>query len=44
MNKITSPWDLAYIKFKDCYSKDEIDNMLWCEIEELLSNEEIYGE
>jgi hypothetical protein len=44
MNTITSPWDLAYIKFKDCYSKDEIDNMLWCEIEELLANEEVYGE
>ena len=30
----------AYIKFKDHYSRDEIDNMLWCEIEELLANEE----
>ena len=32
-----NPWDLAYAMHKDRYTKEEIDEMLLCEIEELLS-------
>lgn len=40
MSRIMSPWELAYTKLKEHYSKDQIDDMLWCEIEELLIREE----
>jgi len=39
MKKIKSPWCLAYEQNKDHYSKEDIDNMLLCEIEELLNLE-----
>lgn len=39
MNTFMSPWEIAYIKLKEHYSKEEIDNMPWSEIIELLSNE-----
>ena len=32
------PWTLAYELYKDHYSKDEIDEMLFCEITELITN------
>ena len=31
------PWDLAYEQNSDYYSKADIDDMLYCEIEELLN-------
>ena len=37
---ITCPWTLAYELYKDHYSKDEIDEMLFCEITELITNYE----
>ena len=40
MSRIMSPWELAYTKLKEHYSKDQIDDMLWCEVEELLTIEE----
>ncbi|MDB4334595.1 hypothetical protein N9988_00030 [bacterium] len=40
MSRIMSPWELAYTKLKEHYSKDQIDDMLWCEVEELLIREE----
>jgi len=35
-----SPWDIAYKLYKEYYTKEEIDEMLFCEISELLRNEE----
>ncbi len=41
MNKeqYKNPWDLAYALTKDHYSKADIDDMLFCEIEELINQE-----
>ena len=36
---IKNPWDLAYEEFKDVYSRADIDDMLFCEIEELINQE-----
>lgn len=33
------PWEVAYQLHKDRYTKEEIDDMLLCEINELLWNE-----
>ena len=38
--RIMSPWELAYTKLKEHYTQEQIDDMLWCEIEELLNYEE----
>ena len=32
-----NPWDLAYEQNSEYYSKSDIDDMLYCEIEELLN-------
>ncbi len=50
MNRIMSPWELAYEKLKEHYSKDQIkaslmsciksSDTLWREVEELLIREE----
>jgi hypothetical protein len=34
---VKSPWDLAYEEYKDVYSRAEIDDMLFCEIDELIN-------
>jgi hypothetical protein len=34
-----NPWDLAYELSKDYYSRADIDDMLFCEIEELINQE-----
>tara|TARA_R110002020_G_scaffold2184_7_gene10083 strand:- start:224 stop:343 length:120 start_codon:yes stop_codon:yes gene_type:complete len=39
MKTIKNPWDLAYEQNKDYYTRADIDDMLYCEIEELLSYE-----
>ena len=31
-----NPWELAYELYKGIYTKDEIDEMLFCEINELI--------
>ena len=38
--RIMSPWELAYTKLKEHYTKEQIDDMLWCEVEELLNYQE----
>ena len=37
MKTIKNLWDLAYEQNSDYYSKADIDDMLYCEIEELLN-------
>ena len=37
MNATNNPWEIAYIELKDHYTKEQIDDMLLCEIEEILS-------
>ena len=37
-NKRYSPWDIAYELYKGNYTKEQIDEMLLCEINELLGN------
>ena len=39
MSKIKNPCDLAYEEYKDVYSRAEIDDMLFCEIDELINQE-----
>lgn len=39
MSKIKNPWDLAYELNKEYYSRADIDDMLFCEIEELINQE-----
>ena len=34
-----NPWDIAYELYKEYYTKEQIDEMLLCEINELLENE-----
>ena len=34
---VKSPWDLAYEEYKDVYSRAEIDDMLFCGIDELIN-------
>lgn len=38
-SKHQSPWDLAYEQNKDRYTKEQIDEMLLCEIQELIYQE-----
>ncbi len=35
-----NPWDLAYTKLSEWYTQEQIDDMTWCEIQELLDSEE----
>jgi hypothetical protein len=37
---MSSPWDIAYKLYKDSYTQEEIDEMLLCEIQELIENYE----
>ena len=37
--KEMNPWDIAYELYKGYYTKEQIDEMLLCEINELLGNE-----
>lgn len=37
---IKNPWDYAYELWKDHYSKVDIDEMLLCEIQELIGYDE----
>ena len=37
MKTIKNLWDLAYEQNSEYYSKADIDDMLYCEIEELLN-------
>ena len=39
MSKSKNPWDLAYEHNKDRYTKEQIDEMLFCEIQELIHQE-----
>ena len=39
MSKIKNPWDLAYELNKDNYSIADIDDMLFCEVDELINQE-----
>ena len=34
------PWELAKAKLSEWYTLEQIDEMAWCEIEELLSYED----
>ena len=36
--KKQSPWDIAYELYKDKYTREDIDDMLFCEITELLGD------
>ncbi len=36
-----NPWDLAYELSKEHYSRADIDDMLFCEIEELINQEQV---
>jgi len=31
-----NPWEIAYVKLSEHYTKEQIDDMLWIEIQELL--------
>lgn len=43
MSTSKNPWDLAYEEFKDVYSREEIDDMLFCEIEELINQVQLWA-
>jgi len=34
---VKNPWDLVYEAYKDYYSREQIDEMLFCEVEELIN-------
>jgi len=34
---VKNPWDLVYELYKDHYSRAQIDEMLFCEVEELMN-------
>ena len=38
-SKHQCPWDLAYEQNKDRYTREQIDEMLLCEIQELIYQE-----
>jgi len=40
MIKDFNPWDVAYEQLKDHYTKEQVDEMTICELEEILSYEE----
>jgi len=41
-NQLTSPWKLAYEhkNFKPYYTKEQIDEMLLCELQEIFDQED----
>ena len=40
MKKNYNPWDIAYELSKEYYSREQIDEMLLCEIEEIIYQED----
>ena len=34
--EISNPWDLVYLLYKGRYTKEAVDDMAMCEIQELL--------
>jgi len=36
MNEKLNPWDRVYELYKDIYTKEAVDEMLMCELQELL--------
>ena len=36
MNEKINPWDMVYELYKDTYTKEEVDEMLMCELTELI--------
>jgi len=34
---VKNPWDLVHEAYKDHYSRAQIDEMLFCEVEELIN-------
>jgi hypothetical protein len=36
MNEKLNPWDMVYELYKDTYTKEEVDEMLMCELTELI--------
>ena len=36
MNEKLNPWDIVYELYKDTYTKEEVDEMLMCELTELI--------
>ena len=34
---VRNPWDLVYEAYKDNYSRKQIDEMLFCEVEEIIN-------
>ena len=38
MRETINPWDIVYKLYKDTYTKEEIDEMLMCELTELINS------
>ena len=38
MKKRYNPWDVVYKLYKDRYTKEQVEEMLWCELVELIEN------
>ncbi len=38
MRERLNPWDLVYNLYKEHYTKEQIDEMLMCELTELINN------
>jgi len=38
MRETLNPWDLVYNLYKEHYTKEQIDDMLMCELTELINN------
>ena len=38
MNEKLNPWDMVYKLYKDTYTKEQVDEMLMCELTELIQN------
>ena len=36
MNEKLNPWDMVYELYKDTYTKEQVDEMLMCELTELI--------
>lgn len=41
--KYHNPWDIAYEMYKERYTKEQIDEMLFMEIQELIYNYNNYS-
>ena len=38
MRETLNPWDLVYNLYKEHYTREQIDEMLMCELTELINN------